>query len=422
MYLVVIHVPFQQVRPGVARVSSDWGRALFLLRDSLRGRCGEIVVASPTLPPDHTWNEQLPVDIDAAREHIRFEAVCPANLRARQFWPRVTKLLRTCRRLAAEADVVHCGTSDLYRPIPQLGFLAARLEHRPTVFFEDTDIVTQIHQLDGGKISFKNRLYCWAFERSLRAIVARADLSFLKGRLLMERYARFARNARDFLDTSHGLDWCIGDQALDAKLAELVTARTLRCVSVGRLVARKGVDHSLQVMAELQRLGVPATLDILGNGPERAALEAQAGREQLANRVRFLDAVPYGPQMLADLQRYDLMLFTPLAEDTPRSIFDVLAAGVPVAGYAIDFVRDVIGDAGCGVTAPMGDWPTLAREIQSAWAHREEFLTLTRSAAASGRDNAAECWYDRRAQWTLDLLKPPSHLEPQSCTALEGSL
>jgi glycosyltransferase involved in cell wall biosynthesis len=422
MYLVVIHVPFQQVRPGVARVSSDWGRALLLLRDSLRGRCGQIVVASPVLPPNYVWLEQLPVEIDSRRDQISFEPICKAGLRARRFWPRAWRLLRTCRQLATQADVVHCGMSDLYRPVPQLGFLAARLAGRPTVFFEDTDIVTQLQQLSGDKLSFKTRGYCWAFDRVMRWIVARADLAFLKGRLLMDRYGRFARNARDFLDTSHSLDWCIRDDQLKAKLEASTSASGLRCVSFGRLVARKGVDHSLQAMEQLHEMGVPATLDVIGNGPQREALETQAHRSGLDGRVRFLDAVPYGPQMLADLQRYHLMLFTPLAEDTPRSLFDALAAGVPVAGYAIDFVRDVIGSGDCGVTAPMGDWQGLAREIQALWKDPERLRMLTRKAAASGRENAAECWYDRRAQWTLEILARTPKCGPEHYPALEGSL
>ena len=56
MYLIVIHVPFQDAGPGRVRVGADWGRSLHLLRDSLRGRLGPVVVAAPALPARATYD------------------------------------------------------------------------------------------------------------------------------------------------------------------------------------------------------------------------------------------------------------------------------------------------------------------------------------------------------------------------------
>ncbi len=403
MYLIVIQVPFQEVAPGVARVGAEWARELQLLRDSLGGRYGRIVVAAPTLPADFEWVELQPVELKATEERISFVRLCDANLRTRHFWPRAASVLRRCLALAKEADVVHAGMSDLYRPIAQFGFFAGLKARVPTVFVEDTDTVTQLLQLNGGARRWGTRLYCHLYGRIMRFAVTRADLSLLKGRLLHARYARFASNARDFHDTSYSGGWVIPESQLDAKISELARSSTLRCLSLGRLVARKGVDETLRVVAELNAMGVPVELDVIGDGPARGALETQVRRSGLESVVRFLGARPYGRQLVEHLRRYHLMLFTPIAEDTPRSLFDCLAAATPIAGYAIDYLRSLLTSEQCGVAAPVRAADVLACEIRDLWINRERLCSLVRRAAAAGRRNSAEVWYARRAGWTFDI-------------------
>ncbi len=402
MYLVVIHVPFQTTGEDAVRVGAEWARELQLLRDSLEGRFGEIVVAAPELPPDFSWNEQHPVELSPSREGIRFVRLCRAHLRARQFWPRAWGVYRRCRRLAGEASVVHAGLSDLFRPIAQFGFLAALRAGVPTVFVEDTDTVTQLLQLDGDRPRWRTRFYCDLYGRLMRWAVARADLALLKGRLLHDRYGRFARNARDFHETSYSTAWVIPEEVLAAKMRELAAGPALRCVSLGRLVPRKGVDQSLAVVARLRKLGVPVELDVLGDGPQRSELETLASRAGLNGSVRFLGSRPYDQSFVEGLRSYHLMLFTPTAEDTPRSLFDCFAAGVPVAAFDIDFIRVLLMEERCGVAAPCGDVEALAERIRELWAERSRLAELVRLAAVAGQRNAAENWYARRAQWTFD--------------------
>ncbi|MBI4434583.1 glycosyltransferase [Candidatus Uhrbacteria bacterium] len=60
-------------------------------------------------------------------------------------------------------------------------------------------------------------------------------------------------------------------------------------LSVGRLVARKGFDTLIQAMTIVQRTHPRATLVVVGDGPERQALEALARTERVS--IRFLGAL-----------------------------------------------------------------------------------------------------------------------------------
>ena len=88
------------------------------------------------------------------------------------------------------------------------------------------------------------------------------------------------------------------------------------------------------------RQGADYQFDILGDGPERKRLEDLAAKLGVAPSVRFLGAAPYDDHLLRRLSECDALLFTPIAEDTPRMIFDAYAAGLPLLAFDIDYVRE----------------------------------------------------------------------------------
>jgi glycosyltransferase involved in cell wall biosynthesis len=61
-----------------------------------------------------------------------------------------------------------------------------------------------------------------------------------------------------------------------------------RLVSSGRLVGWKGFAHLIEAVAQLRdKHAIAATLDLAGEGPERAALESQIARLQLGDAVKL---------------------------------------------------------------------------------------------------------------------------------------
>lgn len=97
-----------------------------------------------------------------------------------------------------------------------------------------------------------------------------------------------------------------------------------RFVSAGRLTVQKGFDRLLDMMAEVTP---DARLTILGEGPERGALEAQARRLGLADRVGFAG---FDPAPWARYAGADAFLLPSRWEGMPNAALEALACGTKI--------------------------------------------------------------------------------------------
>src|SRR6185437_1728701 len=79
------------------------------------------------------------------------------------------------------------------------------------------------------------------------------------------------------------------EEALQISIRE--PSSILRCVFVGRLVPYKGADVLLEAARDYLKAG-RMRLDILGDGPERGAIEAFIAKENLADTVTMFGMVP----------------------------------------------------------------------------------------------------------------------------------
>jgi glycosyltransferase involved in cell wall biosynthesis len=339
----------------------------------------------------------------------------------RHYWRRDRRgWVRDVERLLARASIVHAGLDDLYKALCFEAFVRAVRRGIPTIFVQDTDLVEQIRQRALGRGLVRRvqaAAYAAAFERAARWGVRRADLSLLKGRDLMNRYGRFARNAHYFLDTSHSERDILPEEELEARLA-VAGERALRLVYCGRLVPRKGVNHSIQMVKEAAARGARVALDIIGDGPQREELVGLAA----GGPVRFLGAKPYGPELLRELAGYDALLFTPVLEDTPRMVFDAYAAGLPFVGYDIGYLRERAERDRAGVLIPWGAIAEGAAILGRLARERGGLAGLSRSAREAARANSAEAWYRSRAEWTLEMMAGKGALRRRARVVGEGTV
>ncbi|MFO7607624.1 MAG: glycosyltransferase family 4 protein [Candidatus Krumholzibacteriia bacterium] len=128
-------------------------------------------------------------------------------------------------------------------------------------------------------------------------------------------------------------------------------------LAAGRFTAQKNFGDLVEVAGRLAAAGVAFRLVIAGDGEERPALQARAAAAGLADRVLM-------PGNLADLDRVmgaaDVFVMSSLWEGLPLVLLEAMAAGLPVAAYAIDGVREVVSDGASGLTVPAGDAGALA--------------------------------------------------------------
>jgi glycosyltransferase involved in cell wall biosynthesis len=178
--------------------------------------------------------------------------------------------------------------------------------------------------------------------------------------------------------------------------------RPLRLVYCGRLESRKGVEDSLEALGRARASGARVTLDIIGDGIQRDALAHKAASLGLREAVRFLGTRAYGPALLAELATYDALFFTPLAEDTPRMIFDGYAAGLPLLGYGIEYVREREAEDGAARSVPLRDTAAAAGLLCALDRDRGQLAKLALRAHEAALYHAADAWYRRRADWTYE--------------------
>jgi glycosyltransferase involved in cell wall biosynthesis len=90
---------------------------------------------------------------------------------------------------------------------------------------------------------------------------------------------------------------------------------------------------------------------VVGDGPERAALEAACARLGVAGRFAFAGQTPrVGPL----LRRMDVLAHPSMNEGASNAILEAMAAGVPVVAYAVSGNLETVFSGETGTLVPDG--------------------------------------------------------------------
>lgn len=122
----------------------------------------------------------------------------------------------------------------------------------------------------------------------------------------------------------------------------------------------------LEALALLRHEGLETCLDVAGDGPLRARLEAQA-RQLAPGAVRFLGKVAHA-ELPALLASSDLYLSTPITEGLSASLVEAMACGAFPLVTDHPGNRRLIEDGRNGRLVRVGDAAGLAQAIREVWA------------------------------------------------------
>jgi glycosyltransferase involved in cell wall biosynthesis len=138
-------------------------------------------------------------------------------------------------------------------------------------------------------------------------------------------------------------------------------AGPLEIVSVGRLDAMKGFSVLLDAFGELLAGGTQARLTLVGDGAERATLEAQARGRGIGHAVRFTGSVD-AAEVTRRLAAADVFCLPSFAEGVPVVLMEAMASGLPVVSTWVMGIPELVRD-GAGVLVPPGRPEPLAAAL-----------------------------------------------------------
>jgi len=110
------------------------------------------------------------------------------------------------------------------------------------------------------------------------------------------------------------------------------------------LAAYKSVDHALRAFRLVSQRRPFLELYIVGDGPERAALEGLARTLGIAERVRFTGRLSHA-ETLEAIASFKVLILTSLSEYYPNTLKEAMALGVPCVAYAVPGIVEM-ADAG----------------------------------------------------------------------------
>lgn len=116
---------------------------------------------------------------------------------------------------------------------------------------------------------------------------------------------------------------------------------------VGRLVTVKGLDLLLDAAAIVLRQQADTDLMMVGDGPERTALQQRAERLGIQSRIHFAGAQPHDGIPLW-MNAGDLLCLTSHKEGFGGVLIEALACGTPVVATAVGGIPEVVGDGEVG--------------------------------------------------------------------------
>ena len=136
-----------------------------------------------------------------------------------------------------------------------------------------------------------------------------------------------------------------------------------------RLLYWKGVHIAISAFAEIVRKFPAAHFTIVGDGPERPRLEADARRHNLQHQVTFIPQIPQR-ELFALYQNHDFLLFPSLHDSGGFVVLEALSYGMPVICLDLGGPRDMVtADSGIIVETGGRNTPQVAEDMADKICH-----------------------------------------------------
>jgi glycosyltransferase involved in cell wall biosynthesis len=177
-----------------------------------------------------------------------------------------------------------------------------------------------------------------------------------------------------------------GIQALPEPVNRADRSGEMRLLFVGRLIPTKGARDAIRALGLAREL--PASLDIVGDGYDRAACEALTAELGLSDRVRFHGQISRG--QVEDLYRSaDIFVFPSYREPGGNVVFEAMGHGLPLIVSDLGGPGNVV-DETCGIRLHPETPEQYARDIAAAVSKLVTRGDLRRALGEGARQRVAD--------------------------------
>lgn len=189
----------------------------------------------------------------------------------------------------------------------------------------------------------------------------------------------------------NGVDFARFDLAEPIDLATLGFAPARRAILyLGRLDPQKRVDWLLRLAPRIFERLPEHDLMLVGDGPQRSALQKLSQDLGIALRVHFVGTLGDVPRIL---RASDVLALPSGWEGMPNVVLEAMAAGRPVVATRVEGVRELLGDRVEEQSAPPDDSDGFVERIVALASNVE-------SAQCLGAENARRA----KEQFSLDAM------------------
>jgi glycosyltransferase involved in cell wall biosynthesis len=271
----------------------------------------------------------------------------------------LVELVRLCRR--ERPHVVHANSSKA----GILGRVAAALARVPIRVFTVHGWAFKAYS------GLASRLYLWA-DRAMRPLTS-VTICVADNELRAGLAAGTCSAGRTVVIRN----------AVDVRAARRapLNGRPPAIMSVGRLKEPKDFVGLVRALGRLERGSFRA--QIVGDGPDRGAVEAELARLGLHGSVELAGTVEDVAERLAAA---DVFVLSSYSEGMPMSVLEAMAAGLPVVATAVGGLPELVVDGETGLLVPPGRQEELAAALRRVVDDEE----LRRRLGAAGRARAEE--------------------------------
>lgn len=156
-----------------------------------------------------------------------------------------------------------------------------------------------------------------------------------------------------------------------------------RAVSVGRLAQVKDYPTLLRAARKVVDALPSFHLELVGDGPERAALERLRSELSLEGQVTFLGE---RHDVLERLRAADLFALSSTSEGLSLGLLEALAAGLPIVATRVGGNAEIVTDGETGCLVPPSDPSALAEALLACLTNPPRMSAMARAARRSAEE------------------------------------